>query len=349
MDKNTCGKKLSMSNTKQEMLEAYGAVLKNLEEKSLETLNPEEKIAQKRESEIIKAADALSSAGVTGKVSGLKTEIAKILDDLSLKLEDECSKYVKIKGAIAIKETELKEIFEIDKTAQTLAALIEAQLQSKKEFEEEAARKKEEFSLQMQAEFKTREDAKKAYEAGIKERDAQDAKTRQREKEEYEYAFKREQQLAKYKFEDEKVKMEKELLVKKETAEKQLAEREKIVQEKEAKLAELQKRIDNFPKELDTAVTKTAKEVSEKLSQEAHNKDELLMKSFEGERNVLQAKADSLERTVKEQKEQIIKLSQQLENAYKKVEDIAVKSVGGFSDYKAYLNLTQKPEEQNKK
>jgi hypothetical protein len=53
---------------------------------------------------------------------------------------------------------------------------------------------------------------------------------------------------------------------------------------------------------------------------------------------------DSLERLAKEQKEQILRLSQQLEKAYQKVEDIAVKSVGGMSEVKG-LFQSQRGEE----
>ena len=85
-----------------------------------------------------------------------------------------------------------------------------------------------------------------------------------------------------------------------------------------------------------------------KIQAEARNREELLKKTTEGEKNVLATQIDSLEKLTKEQKEQIVRLSQQLEKAYQKVEDIAVKSVGGFSEVKGMFQ-SQRMDEQAKR
>jgi len=100
-------------------------------------------------------------------------------------------------------------------------------------------------------------------------------KRREREKEEYGYSFKREQQLAKDKFEDEKAKTEKEIYLKKEQMEKELAEREKAVSEKEKELDELQKKIVAFPKEIENAVNEAVRETTEKIINEDVKADEI--------------------------------------------------------------------------
>ena len=83
------------------------------------------------------------------------------------------------------------------------------------------------------------------------------------------------------------------------------------------------------------------KEVQEKLRAEAEAKETLLRKTFEGERNVLQAKIEMLERKTQEQSEQIGRLLQQLETAYQKVQDLAAKALGGASDFKSLVDLQQ--------
>nr|HID59118.1 hypothetical protein [Desulfobacterales bacterium] len=55
----------------------------------------------------------------------------------------------------------------------------------------------------------------------------------------------------------------------------------------------------------------------------------MLKREFDRERNVLITRIDSLEKMVKQQNEQIAKLSRQLEMAYQKVEDIPVKAIEG--------------------
>lgn len=337
-ERNIAPKRISAGSTKQEMLDAYNNVLKQLQEKSQVELKPEEEAMKKKNKEIVEVTDTLSSEGAVKGIGNLRLEIGKMLTQLSDLLEGEVDKYKKVKQAIEVKEKEFQEIYEIDKIALTLAALIEVQAQKRKEFESETVDRKKVLDLEIEIITAEREKEKKLYEDKIKERDASDLRLRQKDKEEYEYAFKREQQLARNKFEDEKLKLERELQLKKEVAEKELLAREKLISEREQKMNELQKKVDSFPKEIESAVNKTVKETADKIQLEAHNKEELSKKSFEGERNVLFAKIESLDRITKEQKEQIVKLSQQLENAYKKVEDIAVKTVEGA---KAQINSQQ--------
>ena len=305
----TTPKKLSMSNTKKEMLEAYNALLEQLQERADTSLTPERKAEEEKVKEIEELTDSLSSEKIARETSNLKIEIGKMLGELSERLENAVNKFKDIQRAIKFKERELKEVYEIEKSAGTLLALVEAQNQKRREFEEEMER------LRAEWEREKKEEAKK----------------REREKEEYLYRFKREQQLAKDKFEDEKAKMEKEIKLKKEEAEKELAEREKAITEKEEELKELRKKVETFSSELDLAIKKAVKETTERLQQEAKIREELLKKEFDGERNVLTTRIKSLEETVKQQNEQIIRLSQQLEKAYQKIQDIAVKTVEGKS------------------
>ena len=342
-------KALSMSNTKKEMLEAYSMLLKKLKEKREAELKPEKKIEEKEQKEVVKVAETLSSEGVIKEIGNLKLEIGKNLTQLSDGLEEEVNKFKKIQKAIEVKEEEIKELYEIERSAATLAALIEAQNQKREEFESEMAARREELNQEIQITRDEWQKEKKQYEAEIKERDAAEAKKREREKEEYSYAFKREQQLSKDMFEDEKAKMEKEIQLKKEQMEKELSERERIIAEKEGELNELRKKITDFPEEKELAVNKAVKETAERLTLEAKTRDELMRKEFDGERNVLTTRIESLERTVKEQSGQVSHLSEQLEKAYQKVQDIAVKSVEGSSNLKSLSNLQQLLSEQTKK
>ena len=294
----------------------------------------------------MEVAEALSAEGVVKEIGNLKLEIGKMLTSISDGLEEEVSKFNQIKKAIEIKDEELKELYEIERSAETLAALIEAQNKKREEFESEMTVRKEELNREIITTREEWEKEKKEHEAEIKERDAAEAKRREREKEEYNYTFKREQLLAKDKFEDEIAKAEKEIQVKKEQMEKDLAEREKAVAEREQELAELQKKVSAFSDELKEAVNKAVEETTERIMLEAKNKEELMKREFEGERNVLKTRIESLEKTVKEQSVQIASLSGQLEKAYQKVQDIAIKSVEGSSNITTFANLQQLASEQ---
>jgi len=342
-------KKLTLSNTKQEMLEAYNVALKQLEAQREAELKPEKKLEEKKAKEVIQVAESLSSEGVAKEISNLKIETSKTLAQISDRLEEEVNKFRAIQSAIALKEKELQELYEIERSAVALAALIESQNQKRQAFELEMAEKKEALSQEIEALRAQREQEKKDYEEEIKERDTAEKKKRDRDKEEYEYSFKREQKLTKDKFEDEKAKLEKEIQIKKEQMQSELKEREKVIAEKEEELNELRKKANAFPKELETAVAKAIKETTDRLSLEAKNREELVKKEFIGERNVLTTRIESLEKIVKEQSEQIAKFSQQLEKAYQQVQDIAVKTIEGSSTIKSFANLQQWISEQMRK
>ena len=342
-------KKLSLSNTKQEMLEAYQVALKQLEVQREAEVKPEKKLEEKKAKEVIQVAESLSSEGVAKEISNLKIETSKTLAQISDRLEEEVNKFRAVQNAIALKEKELQELYEIERSAVTLAALIESQNQKRQAFESEMAEKKEALSQEIEALRAEREKEKKDYEAEIKERDIAEKKRRDREKEEYEYSFEREQKLAKDKFEDEKAKLEKEIQIKKEQMQSELKEREKVVAQKEEELNELRRKASAFPKELETAVAKAVKETTDRLNGEAKNREDLVKKEFIGERNVLTTRIESLEKSVKEQNEQIAKLSQQLEKAYQQVQEIAVKTIEGSSTIKSFANLQQWVSEQTRK
>jgi len=325
-------KRLSMSNTKKEMLDAYNSLLKKIQEKKEAELKPEKKIEERKVKEVVEIADSLSTEGVVKGISNLKLEIGRMLTQISDKMEEEVRKYMGIQKAIAFKEKDLQELFEIERSAETLAALIESQNQKRHEYELEMTEAKNELNKEIETRRGEWEKERKEHEEEIKKRDAEEKKIREREKEEFLYAFNRERQLARDNFEDEKMKLEKDLQIKKEQMEKELAEREKKVAENEGELNELRQKVSDFPKEMAAAVDKAIKETSEKINLENKNKLDLQVKEFEGERKVLTTRIESLEKTVKQQSEQIAKLSQQLEKAYQKVQDIAVKAVEGSSN-----------------
>ena len=340
--------KLSMSNTKQEMLRTYNALLRQLQEKREAEMNPEQRIEEKRAKEVIEVASSLSSEGVVKGIGSLKLDMSRTLTQISDKLEDEVNRLNGIQKAIDIKEEEIKELYEIEKSAATLAALIEAQNQKRQEFESEIVQRKEGLMQEIE---KTRAEWKKekeTYEMETKEQGSAEKKKREREKEEFQYAFEREQQLLKDNFEDEKAKLEREIQLKREQMEKELTEREKSISEKEGELNELRQKVGAFPKELETAVNKAVKEATERITAEAKNREQLLNKEFEGERGVLTTRIESFEKRTKEQSEQIAKLSAQLEKSYQKVEDIAVKAIDGSSNLKSLANLQQMMADQTK-
>ena len=119
-------KKLTDKNTKQEMLEAYQALAKQLEEKREAELNPERRLEEKKAEQAIKVAATVAAEGIDREIGGLKSEIGKMLADISERLATEAGRFRSLQKAVDVKEAELKELYGIEKSAAALAALIEA-------------------------------------------------------------------------------------------------------------------------------------------------------------------------------------------------------------------------------
>ena len=334
-------KRLTMKSTKQEMLQTYKEVLAELEAKQEVQLKPEIVLEEKKTQEAIEVTDSLSTDGIVQEITGVRLEVGKLLSEVSDRLEEEVNKYRQVKVAVKAKEKDLEEIYGIEKAALSLAALIDAQNQRRQETDAEIETMRSELTTEISALRAEWEDEKHSTVAQIKERDAADKKQREREKEEYKYAFEREQQLAREKFSDELARLEREVELRRDEMERDLVERERAIAETENELNVLRDRATAFPKELDKTVKETVADAVARVELEAQNREELLKKEFEGERNVLNTRIVGLEKSVKEQQQQLAKLTQQAEKAYVQVQDIAVKAIEGTSRAQVVAGMQQ--------
>ena len=329
-------KKLSTNNTKQEMLDTYNELLSQLEEKREAVATPEQKLVEKATKQVVAVADALTSDAIISEISNLKAEVGKVLSTLSDKLEQEAGRYDAVKKAIVEKEKELAEIYEIQKAASSLSALIDAQNLKKEEFDADMTERKESLTREIEETRHEWQKERAQRTADAKEQDAAEEKKRAREKEEYDYALQRERQTVKDVFEkekaglkEEKERLEREIDLRREQSEREFTEREQSIARQEQELAELRAQVAAYPKELETTVNREVKQAVDKIQTDAKFRLELLQKEFEGEKNVLTGRVASLEAVVKEQSARIANLTEQVEKSYVQVQAIAVKAVEG--------------------
>jgi hypothetical protein len=341
-------KKLSTTNTKQEMLDTYNELVAQLEDKRENEATPEQKVVEKAVKQVIAVADGLTADSILSNISGLKAEVGKVLTNLSVRLEEESGRYEAVKKAIIEKDKELAEIYEIQKAASSLSALIEAQNLKKDQFEADMAERKDALSSEIEETRLEWQKEKAQRTADAKEQEAADAKKRTREKEEYDYNLQRERQTVKDAFEkekagleEEKERLEREIARRREQSDREFAEREHAVSRQEEELADLRARVVAYPKELETTVTREVKLAVDKVQMEAQFKLELLKKELEGERNVLESKIASFELLVKDQAARISSLGEQVEKSYVQVQAIAVKAVEGSAAKPAIFSQPQ--------
>jgi hypothetical protein len=335
-------KKTTTTSAKKEVLDSYNEVIESKSQEKEEKMNPQEKIALKEKKEAVAKSDSLDLAGIVKDISDLKLKLSGSLTELAEMIESEFVKYQQIKKASEVKEKELEENFEIRKEAATLTALIEIQSQKKEDFEDEMY----DLKFQLDSEIKEKriewEKEKKAHTDEIKARDEQENIQRKREKEDYVYNFEKDKKLTFDKLDAEKQKLIKEMSEFKEKTEKSFVEREKLIVEREDDYNKLKNLEKNWEKTLLDSVNKAVKNATERLELDSKHREEILLKEIDGERNVLNMNISSLEKVIKDQYEQITKLTAQLEKSYNQVQDIALKAVESSSNYKTvYQSMGQ--------
>lgn len=334
---------------RQQMLEALAETEKNVAEKRESAARPEEKAEALATHSAVGLAEELSTKGVLESVGELKSNISRTLAGISDRLEEQVQRYVQMQRAIAAKDKELKDIYEIQRSASTLTALFEAHENKRAAMEAEHAEEKQALEREIEESRAAWETERRTREADIKERDATEAKRREREKTEYQYAFTREQQQARDAFADEMAKSEKTLAEKRAAAEKDLAEREKAMAAREQEFASLRAKAEAFPRDLEAAVARAIKETTARLTQESAAREELMKREHAGEKNVLTTRIASLDHTVQEQSQRLSALLAQTEKAYAQVQEIAVRAVEGSAAAKQLAGLQQMLADQPRK
>jgi hypothetical protein len=334
---------------RQQMLEALAETERTVAERREAASRPEERAEAKSAAAAIAVADDLSTRGALESIGELKSTISQTLAGIADRLEEQVQRYVQLQRAITAKDQELKEIYEIQRSASTLTALFDAHETRKAAMERELQEERDALQREIDETRTQWEQERKQREGENKERDLAEAKRREREKAEYVYAFTREQQQARDAFADQNTAQEKELSEKKAAFEKDFAQRDQALKASEQELASLRIRVDSFPKELDAAVAKAVKDVTARLTQESASREELLKREHLGEKNVLTTRIASLDHTVQEQSQRLTALLAQAEKAYAQVQEIAVRAVEGSGAAKQLAGLQQLLAEQQRK
>lgn len=320
---------ITASSTKQEMLAAYKEVVKRLKEKREAELRPPAGAEEKQKEEAVREADSLSTEGIAREVGNLRSEISKVLIELSDRMEEEIGKYLRLKKAVQAREQDLKEMSGIEREALSLAALLESQKERKERFEEETADRKQALESEIASTRAAWKDEQKSHESEIQSREATEKKRRERESEEHTYNFERQKRLTKEQFEYEQARMEREAELRRQELERDLKVREQALSEKEADISQLREHVAAFPAERTAAVEKAVQETTDRLKREFEGREALLRKEYEGEQRVLESRIEALQQTAKEQQQQIARLSLQLEKSYGQVQEIAVRAIEG--------------------
>ncbi|MDP2335005.1 MAG: hypothetical protein Q8N05_00870 [Bacteroidota bacterium] len=338
---------ISLKNTKNEILSAYEDVLKKIQNQK--TTEPKQVQEEKRQLEVVKKASENTTEGIVNGITALKLNIAKELDKLSEQLTAEYKKLEDIQSAIRLEKQNLDELYQVTASADSLAAMLQAQKEKKAFFEAEMAEKRSAFDEKMKADKQSFDEKisseNESFETSLKaqkelwkteqlkwaeqqkELKEKSEKDRKREEEEYTYNLKLTRKKETDIFEEKKANQEKELAEKKKAFDLEIARREAEVVAAETELKELRTKNAAFPAETEKAVAAAVKSATEKLQAEFRFEKELTAKQTEGEIKLKDQTIETLKSKIKDMEAIISESSKKAATAETSVKDIAMKAI----------------------
>ena len=317
--------KPTTKNTKNEILEAYESLLKEVE-KNKSSKADQQKV---QASNIVKQALSENSKDIIHQIAGLKLQVSQSLEDLGTELLSEREKLSNLQEAIKIQDKYLKDAHEITINTNSLEALLLAQCQKKEEFEEWVNSAKERFSNEISEKKQSWQKEQQQYESEQKEKREFEKKERKRQGEEYEYQLKITRQKEEDEYQQKKLLQERELEEKRKTLESECADRESSIITKEQELEDLRKYKEQAEKNLASAVEKTAKQIREELQERFKNEFLIKNKEFESEIALLKQNIQFLESKITDQEKSITSLNKQLSESNIQSQDLARKVIEG--------------------
>lgn len=299
---------INEKSTKTVILAAYNEALERVKVLEAMTISPKKEAEKMKISNDEKKAESIVERGI-----------------LNAELTEE---YNSLISTIELKKKELKELYDIDATAESLASLVNAKKLLSEKLDEEHKEKVEELNERIN-ELKTEINNLESELINAKNDYVKSLNTfKMRTKEEYDYETKRERQKDNDAWEDEKAAREKELKYREIEVEERLSE----IIERENTMDELEEKIAQFPEELEEAI-KTAKAEGKAEAEKSHVfETRALKKDAEYERQLNESKISSLTEALEKAEEKNSILEAKLENAYEQIRTIAtetVKSSGG--------------------
>lgn len=305
---------VNMKSTKQEIFEAYTEIKNKLDEMNNIKDDPIIEEKKKECERILSSADDIVNLGI------LSDEIV--------------SKYNNLCEAIKIKESRLKDLYDIEAETNTLVALINAHkdktTELKNKYDELMSELDKEFDHKkavLQAEVDELTKNKKDIIEQTREENAALKKslelTRERENEEYEYNLSRCRKIENDRWEDEKKSREKEISER----ESDLALRISSVAERETELDELKQKVSEIP-QLIAEAEERGKKAGKSEAEKSHVFEVRSINTRnEYEQNALNDKIARLESDLAMERELKSNIQTKLDLAYEQMRSLAAETV----------------------
>lgn len=316
---------VTTKSTKNEILDAYNAALKKV--KQLEKEKPAQTHETEAKKETVGRAKEETPENIVTRLSGLKLETSAAFDKLEKSYLQEQYRLADLEKAIGIETAHLESLYNIKIELDSLAALLIAQKEKRKQLEEDFVNRKIGLDNEILETKSAWEKDRKFFELTKKEEQERVQKERKREEEDFQYTL----QLNRKKDADiytaEHNALVKEIEYKKETFELEIATRETKLAAAENELATLQNESKDFSTRLLLATEEAQTNTTKSLKREFEFEKQLLQKETEGVLNLKLQIIGTLEQRIKELENMVLQSQSKAVTAESSVKDIAMKAI----------------------
>lgn len=298
------GSNVGVKSTKQEILEAYRALVKR-HRREAPAEEPQRAQQRKEEDRTLAEHAALQNTGdVAAAIGQARTATQRAFDDIQRQAEERFRTLQSLRDATRIQEARLKEWYDVERAAQELVALLRAR--------EEQERANALTEQQRKEQRKREEDA---YQYEMEQRERRDDEKRRQKQLEFDAGLR--------------------------AREEALAKRETAAVERDVEFTRLQERVAALPKELEDAKRTVREETEARERADAATKTLIARKEAEAAQVVAQANIANLQQTIARQQEQTAALQEQLKATLAQVQEVTLKTIEGTSDKRALQAVNQ--------
>jgi chromosome segregation ATPase len=306
-------------------------------------LDPVAEAQAKKTSETIAKSNEILDGNIEDQITTLSKSISQVLSKINEDIVTQTNNLKTIKEAIAIKEAELKELFGIEKHANTLAALVNAHQELKLEQEKELVEGKEKASAELNEILEKIKAAREEYQTLMKEEQEKLTLYRQRTEEEFKYDFERHKKRVYDQLEDELAAKRKAFRAEVEKKEEELSdysktlnEREKAIAKREEKMDELEAEVASLPEKIANIKAEANKKAEAKIKKTLEIREATMRKEIEADKKILEAERDYFKSQLEDANAAMATLQAKLDEAYKRIQEMGIQMVSSSNEAKAF-------------
>ncbi len=312
---------------KEEVFKSFHALLAEYERNKLRVATKDELAAKAKSKQLVQTVANYTADNILKGLTDLQINFSDTIGKWANTLQSEAQKQEELQKAIEIEKQRLKD-FQSVRTAAGALYLLKQEHEAKTE----ALTKLHADRLANFEEFTTKERANRQTEQATFEQNVLEfakklAKERQNEKEEFLYNADKQQQVEKDQYEEAKKMTNRGLVEEEERKNRNWTEREQLIDKNKAEHEQNRKKLDEFPAKLEEEVKKEREEAAKEAARETRVQAELTEKEETANKQVAEQRIEALERMVVHNDLEISKLTEQLNEAHRKVQDLSLKAL----------------------